>query len=157
MTKILTPSEAAWNRIMAATKRIESMPEIRSPRHTRRQAIVSSGGGGQCAEVDCLVIMGSAIGGSVSLTYTIGEHTHAVSITWNDAKASVQSKYEAHPGIGPGNVQVIGGPLPTVALHVLFMGDLDGQAIALPTVSGSISGGVFRIWKASSADWRGYV
>lgn len=116
------------------------------------------GGGGACSEVDCLNVFGVVTGGSVTLTYVIDSQTDDIEIAFDDDAATVQAAYESHPGIGAGNVRVVGGPWPEVALHAIFSADLAGKTIEFPTVDDNITGGgSFRMWKASSANWKGYA
>ncbi|WP_437228753.1 hypothetical protein SH661x_002323 [Planctomicrobium sp. SH661] len=137
----------------ARTKRILHQP--------RKQTYPPGGKpSGPCSEVDCLNCFGPVSGGSVTLPYTIDGTTEDIEIQWNDDKEAVQTAYEGHSKIGEGNVKVVGGPWPAVALHVIFQGDLKGQTIEFPDgddISDDLTGGgVFRMWKASSANWKGY-
>ncbi|HWL09544.1 MAG TPA: hypothetical protein VNQ76_14135 [Planctomicrobium sp.] len=123
----------------------------------RRQIYPTSRGGGSCSEVDLLSTTGAVSGGSVVLTYVINEETEDVEINWDSTEEAAQEAYEEHPGIGVGNVKVVGGPWPAVALHVIFKGDLSGKTIDFPAVQDNLTGGgALRMWKASSANWKGY-
>lgn len=93
----------------------------------------------------------------ITLTYVVNEESDDVEIDWDSTAEDAQEAYEAHPGIGVGNVKVAGGPWPGVALHVIFQGDLSGKPIDFPSVQDDLTGGgSLRMWKASSANWKGY-
>ena len=120
-------------------------------------------GGGSCSEVDCLNLFGPVTGGSVTLSYTIERKdgtlgTDTVVLNYNASAMDAKTAFEGHDYIEADEVQVAGGPWPNVALHVIFGGEIK-TPVALPTVSTSLTGtGVtFRMWKASSSNWKGYV
>ncbi|WP_437193570.1 hypothetical protein [Planctomicrobium sp. SH527] len=155
MARYLT--NAAERRLSRSLRSNERRPVNKLPRQ-RRPFRSLPGGGGSCSEVDCLNVFGVVTGGSVTLTYVINSETDDIEIAFDDDAATVQAAYEAHPGIGADNVKVVGGPWPEVALHVIFSSDLAGKTIEFPTVDDNITGGgSFRMWKASSANWKGYA
>lgn len=114
---------------------------------------LGSGGGGTCPEVHEITTTGSPSAGSADLTYTIGGTGDTITIAYDDTAAEVETAFETHSEVASGDVVVTGGPLPSVAVYVRFTQNLAGVAIALPSISDSITSGDIRLRKAASYDW----
>jgi hypothetical protein len=91
------------------------------------------------AEVQSVAITGGPTGGDFTLTFD-GQTTAAIAY---DATASaVQTALEALSNIAPGDVVVAGGPLPTTAVTVTFMGAYEGINVPALTANGAgLTGG----------------
>lgn len=140
-----------------------------------RWAVVVFGStGGTCDEVDEFYVQGEPSSGTADVQYTLdgdpteepGPVADTIVIDWNATAADVKTALESHSVIADlitdgeaidDLVSVFGGPLPNVAVYVLWKGAFGGRAIAFPSIdSGDFDEGKLRMRKVSSADWRGY-
>lgn len=90
-------------------------------------------------ETQSVTITGDPTGGTFTLTY---DSQTTDDIAYNATPETVQEALEALSSIGAGNVQVTGGPLPTTALNVVFIGTLASKSLAAMTAAGdNLTGG----------------
>lgn len=150
MTRYAAFTVPHGRRIARATKAYEGMPGVfvRIPERIPRWSAASCG----CPEVHEITTTGSPTSGDFDLTYDIGG-SDTITINYDDTAAEVKTAFETHSGITTGDVVVTGGDLPDVAIYVRFTGNLKGQAIDLPSISNSLTGGDPRMRKAASHDW----
>ena len=119
---------------------------------------------------------GDPTAGNFVLTYELDPNntgtptSDTVAIPYNATKVTAQAAFEAHsqintlaanqllnPPINEADVQVIGGPWPEVALHVIWQGRYAGKAVPFPAINNSgLTGGKARMRKSSSTNWEGY-
>jgi hypothetical protein len=86
---------------------------------------------------------GTITGGSLTLTIaatSLGAGGTTAAILWNDTAATVQTRLQAIPAIGSGNVLVTGGPLDTTPFSFAFQGALAGMDIPQITYASSLTG-----------------
>lgn len=119
---------------------------------------IGSSGGGACSEVDCLTLFGPITAGTVALTYVVDGTSGTITLQWDTDATDAKTAFLTHSKILTNDVQVLGGPWPSISLHVVWGGQYKGETINWPTVVPSLTGGgVFQMWKSSSADWKGYA
>jgi hypothetical protein len=93
----------------------------------------------QTNEVQGVAITGSPTGGTFTLTWS-GQTTAA--IPYNATAAQVKTALVALSNIGPGDVDVTGGPLPGTGVSVTFKGQYIGTDVAAMTKNaGGLTGG----------------
>lgn len=93
----------------------------------------------QTNEVQGVAITGSPTSGTFTLTYA-GQTT--APIPFNATAAQVKAALEALSNINPGDVDVVGGPLPGTAVSVTFKGQYIGTDVAAMTRNaGGLGGG----------------
>ena len=109
--------------------------------------VMTGGGTAACGgtnEVQPVAITGSPTGGSFTLSFTPpggGAAQTTAAIAFNATATAVRTALEALPGIGVGNVNATGGPLPGAAVNVVFQGTLGCQDIPQMTATSSLTGG----------------
>lgn len=111
-----------------------------------------------CPEVDVLTLFGPITGGTVTVRYRLQDVTADAIWDWDtDAETAQSTLISAHSKINSGDVFVVGGPWPTIALHVIWDGQYKGKTVNFPAVIPDLDGsGTCSCWKASSSNWRGY-
>lgn len=80
---------------------------------------------------------GTISGGTFTLTYAAAT---TAAIPWNATAGQVQAALIALAGVGPGSVEVIGGPLPLIDMAVKFDGALNGTVTAITATSTGLTG-----------------
>lgn len=140
-------------RIARATRAVEGAPGtfVRIPERIPR-IVGGSSAAETCPEVHELSTTGSPTSGTADLTYIIGS-SDTVTINYDDTAAEIVTAMETHAGVASGDVACTGGPLPAVAIYIIFRNNLANTVFALPSISDSISGGDLRVRKAASYDW----
>lgn len=89
-------------------------------------------------EVQTLSVTGIATAGNITLSG--GPLTGNVVVPWNTTAGGLASLLAANAGVGLGNVAVTGGPLPGTPLVVTWFGALGGMAIAVMTLTHTLTG-----------------
>lgn len=106
------------------------------------------------SEIQQVTINGTVTGGYYRLGFN-GQETSDIAFTTGD-RESIRSFLEILPGIGVGNVETMGGPLPGIPIQIYFKGNLanhdvpqiyainslagDGVGIVVETLRGGIEG-----------------
>jgi hypothetical protein len=92
----------------------------------------------QTNEVQGVAITGSPTSGTFTLTFA-GQTT--AGIPYNSTAAQVKAALVALSNVGPGDVDVTGGPLPGTAVSVTFKGQYIGTDVAVMTKNATGLGG----------------
>ena len=123
----IIPSEDAFGRIRATVKHYErTQPTRKARRMPRRRAL--GGGSCSCVTVHEIRYEGAVTSGTVSFSVAIWTDdvptvdTDTLVLNWDDTAAEVQTTWETHSGIAASgaDILVIGGPLPSVAVYIVF-------------------------------------
>jgi len=151
---ILTQSAA--DRLRRQLRDTERRPVSKLPRLGRKYRSVSVQE--KCPEVDVLTLFGPITGGTVKLRYRLQDVTADAVLDWDtDADTAQATLISSHSKINSGDVFVVGGPWPTVSLHIIWDGQYKGKYVFFPAVIPDLTGGgTCNFWKASSSNWRGY-
>lgn len=155
---ILTPAEA--RRVKDAVQERERRSRNKLPQLKKRVLVNGSSG---CPEVHQIAIHGEALAGTFDLDVAIDPDgggagsPETLTFDFDFTASEVKTEYETHSAITSGDIDVIGGPLPDVAVYVVFLttGTLN-RTQALPTPdSSSLSGGrpVAKVAKAAGYSW----
>lgn len=90
------------------------------------------------SEIQQVSITGTVTGGFFNLGIN-GKDTAA--IAWNAAiRENIRAFLESIPDIGPGNVEVAGGPLPGLPIQIYFKGDLANRDVPQIYATNSLTG-----------------
>jgi hypothetical protein len=90
------------------------------------------------SEIQQITVVGTVTGGSFTIGYN-GEDSAVIMYTSGD-RETIRGFLEAIPTIGVGNVEVTGGPLPSVSIQIRFKGDLANRDVPQVYVTSSLTG-----------------
>lgn len=129
-------------------------------------ATATQGPGEGCDEVDEFVIVGSPSGGNLVITWSLDPEddgspvSDTITIAHNATNAQIRTAFEAHSEIVSTDFDVLGGPLPFKAFHIIWKGRYAKRVIPAPAgidPSGLTGTNISANWrKSSSFNWQGY-
>lgn len=121
----IIPSPESWANIKAAVRHIQRHQPVRKARRMPRRRKLGGGGDCSCVTVHEIGTNGAVTGGTVILDVAIdtgsGVVTDDITLNWDDTASEVQTAFEGHSDIAPGDILVKGGPLPDTAVYVVYL------------------------------------
>jgi hypothetical protein len=96
------------------------------------------------SEVQEISIIGTPTGGSFRLFFPMGDEASntTTDIPYNVDRFTLQLMLESLSAIGPGNVVVEGGPLPTTPIQITFTRDLAARDLPELVATSNLDGGI---------------
>ncbi|CAK9100768.1 Uncharacterized protein SCF082_LOCUS47139 [Durusdinium trenchii] len=120
----------------------------------------------ECPEIDEYTLAGATTGGTVDITLTTpaaDEESDPIEETltfnWNETAATFKTELITHPGIEDDDVEVYGGPWPSIAIYVRYKANLANKAIPFPEITDNLTGtgAGANMRKFSSYDATGHI
>jgi len=133
MAKKITTIDSRSLRDLSALLRTSRDPSRPAP--ARRKYPVSVGGGGGCETQNTILditLFGNPTGGTFDVPLEINGVQELMTFNWDDTSTEVATELATHSQLASSDVDVTGGPFPTVTVRIELIGDQAGVNVIPP-------------------------